>query len=188
LKKIKDGGCKVNQKRKRPQYKAHIASDIPGRMRIKMHAEGRGTMFMNDLKEKMSSRDGMKRVRSNSTTGSLTFDYDRDKLTRGGILEFLEDLDVMAGEIAPAFGVEAPEEGRDAGAQRTFLKAVEDLNMRLRRTTGVDINLKLAPPLVFASIGLWAIGNQGLRITMVPGWVFLWIAFDMFVRLNPYDR
>ena len=57
--------------------------------------------------------------------------------------------------------------------------------MRIRRTTGADINLKLALPLVFASMGVWAIGKQGLRITMVPGWVFLWMAFDMFVRLHP---
>jgi len=177
-------GRDMNQKKKRPQHKARIASDIPGRMRIKLRAEGRQPVFMNGLKEKMSARDGMNRVRSNSTTGSLTFDYDRDKLTRDGILAFLEELDVVAGEITPAFSGDAPEH-KDAGTPLTFLQAVEDLNMRIRRTTGADINLKLALPLVFASMGVWAIGKQGLRITMVPGWVFLWMAFDMFVRLHP---
>ena len=117
----------------------------------------------------------------------MTFDYDRDKLTRDNILEFLEELDVVAGEITPAFSGDAPE-SRDAGAPLTFLQAVEDLNMRIRRTTGIDINLKLALPLVFTSMGLWSIGKQGLRITMAPGWVFLWMGFDMFVRLHPHGR
>jgi hypothetical protein len=35
---------------------------------------------------------------------------------------------------------------------------------------------------------LWSIGKQGLRITMAPGWVFLWMGFDMFVRLHPHGR
>lgn len=184
---ISGGGCGMNKKKKRPQREAHIASDIPGRMRIKLRPGAREPVFMNGLKETMSARDGVNCVRSNSTTGSLTFDYDRDKLTRDNILEFLEELDVVAGEITPAFSGDAPKSS-DADAPLTFLQAVEDLNMRIRRTTGVDINLKLALPLVFTSMGLWSIGKQGLRITMAPGWVFLWMGFDMFVRLHPHGR
>jgi hypothetical protein len=185
---INVGGNEVSQNKKRPQSEAYIASDIPGRMRIKLRAEGRQPVFMNGLKEKMSLQEGMNRVRSNSTTGSLTFDYDRDKLTRDSILDFLEDLDVVASEITPALSDEAPEVGRDEGAPLTFLQAVDDLDKRMRRITGVDINLKLALPLLFASMGLWAMGKHGLRITMIPGWVFLWMAFDMFVRLHPHGR
>ena len=176
------------QEKKRPKYAAHIASDTPGRMRIKLRQGGRQPVFMNGLKEKMSLRHGMRRVRSNSTTGSLTFDYDRDKLTRDGILAFLEDLDVVVSEMTPAFSGEAPEEVMDASPPRSFLQAVEDLNMRIRRTTGIDINLKLALPLMFASMGVWAIGKQGFRMATVPGWAFLWVAFDMFVRLHPHGR
>jgi hypothetical protein len=44
---INGGGCGMNQKKKRPQYEAHIAGDIPGRMRIKLRPGGRQPAFMN---------------------------------------------------------------------------------------------------------------------------------------------
>ena len=48
----------MNQKKKRPQHGALIASDIPGRMRIKLRQEARQPVFMNGLREKMTRAMG----------------------------------------------------------------------------------------------------------------------------------
>jgi hypothetical protein len=69
-----------------------------------------------------------------------------------------------------------------------FLAAIDDLNQRISAATGLPINLKLALPLAFVGAVLWSIGRKGLMIEMVPGWLFLWLAFDMFVKLHPADR
>jgi hypothetical protein len=66
-----------------------------------------------------------------------------------------------------------------------FLSAIEHLDARLTAATGLPINLKQLLPLSFAAAGLWSIGKRGLQIEQVPGWLFLWFAFDMFVKLHP---
>jgi hypothetical protein len=39
-------------------------------------------------------------------------------------------------------------------------------------------------PLAFVGARLWSIGRKGLMIESVSGWLFLWLAFDMFVKLH----
>ena len=69
-----------------------------------------------------------------------------------------------------------------------FLAAIDDLNQRISAVTGLPINLKLALPLAFVGARLWSIGRKGLMIETIPGWLFLWLAIDMFVKLHPADR
>jgi hypothetical protein len=121
-------------------------------------------------------------------SGSCTLHYDHNQLTKDRVVGFLEDLDVVAREITPAFIDESPEGVGEAGAQLTFLQAIEDLSMRVWRRTGVKINFKMALPLLFALAGLWSIRKKGLMIAQVPGWVFLWMAFDVFVKLHPHRQ
>jgi hypothetical protein len=175
----------MREKKKRPQNVSGIVSDVPGRMRIKLHPGCRRPAFMDNLKKKLETREGMHRVRVNHTNGSLTVHYDRDRLDKNKLLGFLEDLDVVAGEISPAFKGDAPDGVDETGTQMSFLQAIEDLNLRIWRTTGIRLNLKTALPLAFALAGLWSIRKQGLMTTQVPGWILLWLAFDMFVKLHP---
>ncbi len=71
-------------------------------------------------------------------------------------------------------GGEAPE----------FIAAINDLNQRIRRATGHPVDLKLELPLAFVGAGVWSIGRKGLMIESVPGLLFLWLAFDIFVKLH----
>jgi hypothetical protein len=68
------------------------------------------------------------------------------------------------------------------------VEALNDLNRRICGATGVPVNLKILLPLVFAGAGLWSISRRGLMIEAVPGWLFLWFAFDMFVKLHPSEK
>jgi len=163
-----------------------IVSSVPGRMRIKLHPMGRQRAAMERLKGKIESHEGVHRVRLNHTTGSLTLNYDHYRITKDGVLGFLEDLDVVATELGPGLKDSLPEVGAGAGSSPSFLQAIEDLSLRLWRRTGIRLNLKLALPLSFAAAGLWSIRRQGLMVAAVPGWVFLWMAFDMFVKLHPH--
>jgi hypothetical protein len=76
-------------------------------------------------------------------------------------------------------------EGADHGGEAPeFISAVNDLNRRIRSSTGLPVDLKLALPLAFAGAGVWSIGRKGLMIDSGPGLLFLWLAFDMFVKLH----
>ena len=176
----------MSEKKNHPRNISGIVSDVPGRMRIKLHPESRRPVFIDKLKEKMVTREGIHRVKLNHTTGSLTLHYDRDRLTRDRVLGLLEDLDVVAKEITPAFEGDIPDGGDETATQMSFLQAVEDLNSRVWRTTGIRLDLKMALPLVFVLAGLWSIRKQGLMIAQVPGWIFLYLAFDMFIKLHPH--
>jgi len=106
-----------------------------------------------------------------------------------GILGFLEDLDVVVESIAhlPTTG-ENGDSSEAGGHSAGFIAAINDLNQRIRQTTGLPIDLKLILPLAFVGAGIWSIGRKGLMIESVPGWLFLWFAFDMFVKLHPIER
>jgi len=176
----------MREKKKHPRSVSKIASSVPGRMRIKLHPGCRRPAFMDDLKEKLETRDGMHHIRVNHTNGSITVHYDRDRLDQERVLGLLEDLDVAAREISPALGGDTPDVVEETGTQMSFLQAIEDLNLRIWRTTGIRLNLKTALPLAFALAGLWSIRKQGLASMQVPGWILLWLAFDMFVKLHPH--
>jgi hypothetical protein len=100
-------------------------------------------------------------------------------------LGFLEDLDVVVDCIGhlPSIG----ENGDNDSGEATpgFLGAVNDLNLRIRNATGLPVDLKTVLPLAFVGAGAWSIARKGLMIETVPGWLFLWFAFDMFVKLHP---
>jgi len=63
-------------------------------------------------------------------------------------------------------------------------EAIDDLDQYLHETMGVRVNLRMAVPLGLLAIGVWSVAKRGLMIDSVPGWVFLWLAFDTFVKLH----
>ena len=170
-------------------HRAHMASLTPGRLRIKLHPTSRDPQTMNGIKRGLESHEGVHEVRVNPASGSVTVNYDHRRHSTAGILGFLEDLDVVMESLGHMPTIENHEsEGGDRLETEGFLAAIDDLNQRISAATGIPINLKLALPLAFVGAGLWSIGRKGLMIESVPGWLFLWLAFDMFVKLHPTDR
>lgn len=170
-------------------HRTRIASHVPGRIRLKLHPQSRDRGTMDEIKRKLEALEGVDEVRLTPACGSVTVHYDHSRHSMSGILGFLEDLDVVVESIGhlPSVGGEGDASG-ESSPSPSFLEAVEDLNRRLRKATGLPINLKLILPLTFVGAGIWSIGRRGLMIESVPGGLFLWIAFDMFVKLHPVIR
>ncbi len=141
---------------------------------------------MEGIRLKLESLEGIHDVRLNPACGSVTVQYDHERHSMAGILGLLEDLDVVVDSIGhlPTIG-ETGDSAHGDGQSPEFITAINDLNQRIRQTTGLPVNLKLLLPLTFVGAGVWSIGKKGLMIESVPGWLFLWLAFDMFVKLHP---
>lgn len=174
----------MNQTQPTVRHRAHVASLTPGRLRIKMHPGHRDEATLRKLQADLQATEGVRAVRANAANGSLTLNYDPDRHSASGILGVLEDVDVMIETIGdlPSVGGDKPDGG---ATSPSFLAAVEDLNRRINRATGIPLDLKLALPLSFVGAGLWSISRRGLMIESVPGGLFFWFAFDMFVKLHP---
>ena len=103
-----------------------------------------------------------------------------------GILGFLEDLDIVVESIGHLPDLEdAAETAEGNGHAPEFLNAINDLNRRIRERTGLPVDLKAVLPLIFVAAGIWSVGKKGLMIESIPGWLFMWLAFDIFVKLHP---
>jgi len=165
---------------------ARIASAIPGRLRLKLHRSHRDQDIMNGIKRGLEPADGVHDVKINRSTGSITVRYDHARQTRDGVLGLFQDLDVVVQSIGHVPSIEASEGGKSTSAgSEGFLAAVNDLNRRIYDTTGVPVDLKILLPIAFAGAGIWSIARRGLMVESVPGWLFLWFAFDILVKLHP---
>ncbi len=174
---------------RKSRHHAQLASATPGRLRIKLHPSHRGHKFMDGIKAGLDSQGGVHGVKVNRSTGSVTVKYDHEKHDKASILGLLDDLDVVVQSVGSMATTEALKPGGDeAVPPEGFIAAVNDLNRRLYEKTGTPVDLKLVLPLAFAGAGIWSIARRGLMIEAVPGWLFLWFAFDMFVKLHPAQR
>lgn len=163
---------------------AVVASHIPGRIRFKLHSQNRDKETMEGIKRNLEAREGIHDVRLNPACGSVTVNYDHNCHSMSGILSFLEDLDVIIDSIGHLPSIGENEDTEHSNRAPEFIAALNDLNRRLRKATGLPVDLKLVLPLAFVGAGIWSIGKKGLMIESVPGLLFLWLAFDMFVKLH----
>lgn len=167
--------------------KAQVKSHVPGRLRFKLQHQSRDPETLEGIQRQLKTMQGIDEVRVNSANGSVTVNYDHGHHSMSAILGVLEDLDVLVESIGhlPSVG----DSNHANGAERPeFLVAIDELNRLIRQKTALPINLKLLLPLTFLGAGIWSIGRRGLMIESVPGWLFLWFAFDMFVKLHPVNH
>lgn len=162
-------------------HAARIASLVPGRLRIKLRRGDESAGLLQRLKSRLEAHEGVHQVRVNPASGSLTLHYDHRRHGVAGVLGLLEDVDVMVESIGHLPAID----GGDGASTASFIGAAEDLNRRLRRWIGLPVDVKLLLPLLFLAAGLWSTARKGLMVEAVPGWLFLWFAFDMFVKLHP---
>jgi hypothetical protein len=139
------------------------------------------------LDDRLKKKEGIHDVKANNTTGSVTIRYEHQRHGAEGIYQILEDTDVIIADLTGAaqFG-ESASVTREYGTPFTFISAVEDLNKRLSKAAGAKIDLKTALPVSLIGLGVWSIARSGLGINKVTGILFLWLAFDAFVRLHPH--
>jgi len=138
---------------------------------------------MQYIANNLSSREGINDVKMNESTGSIRVNYDSSIHDAAGILGVLEDLDVIISEYQGGIGIGGETLTWDNGTL-TFTNAIRDLSERLSSLTGMKIDLKDILPLSFLGLGAWSIARNGLRLAQVPGWVFVWLAFDAYMKLH----
>lgn len=172
------------EKQDGPRHHAYVASHTPGRLRIKMHPGSRTPDVLQGIQRGLQAKHGVRDVRVNAANGSVTVIYDHLIHNSASMLGLLDDLDVVIDSIGKASAFE--DSPGAAAASPSFLDAVEDINARIRSGLSIPFDLKLILPLTFAGAGAWSIAKEGLMIESVPGWLFLWLAFDMFVKLHPH--
>lgn len=159
------------------RHHAKLRSHVPGRLRIRLSPESRKQAVLGHLKKQLSAEKSVHDVVLNHTTGSVKIVYDHRQLDKEGMLKVLEDLGVVMITLV------AEEEG-GGGDSASFAGAIEDLTARLSGFFGSGIELKTIVPLAFLGLGLWAIARNGLRFDRIPGWLFLWVAYDMYTKLH----
>ncbi len=141
---------------------------------------------MGRIASGLESREGVHAVKVNTSSGSVTVHYDHQRHSTSGILSLLEDLDVVIESTTHApESAEVSGSGTEPARPQDFLAAIDDLNRRIYAASGVPFDLRIVLPLTFAGAGIWSIAKQGLMLESIPGWLFFWLAFDMFVKLHP---
>jgi Zn-dependent membrane protease YugP len=162
-----------------------IASHVPGRLRIKVRGGKYDLHALGRIKNGLEAKEGVCGVRASPATGSLTIHYDPKRHSTAGVLGLLKDVDVLVESLTQAPVV--AETGADAAATLTVGEAIDDLNARFIRWSGLPIDLRTVLPLAFVGAGVWSMLRNGLMLERVPGWLLLWLGFDLFVKTRPHD-
>jgi hypothetical protein len=164
------------------QAAAKVASQVRGRLRVKFGRHWRHKAKLEEIERYLEAQPGIGDVIVNPTTGSMTIPYDHAKQDGDGIFRLLQDLDVVMESTlhAPSLDEAAVDNGH-----RSLSDAIDDLNAYVRKSIGVPVNLRLMLPIGLVAAGMWQIARRGWMVENVPGWVFLWLAFDTFVKLHP---
>jgi hypothetical protein len=175
----------MSEPKPRTVHHAEIASHIPGRLRVRLHRKSRQPQVLHRLKHELARRPGVQGVKVNPAAGSVTVTYDAQQHPGTGILDLLEDLDVLVGTVVGVPHEEGPgaEEGRSKAAL-TLAGALDDLDRRLRAFTGYTFDLRVLFPLSLVGTGLWQIRKQGLMLETLPGWLLVWLGVDAFLKLH----
>jgi len=158
-----------------------LASHSRGRLRVRV---GRGThreKLLARIKEHLQAQPGVSDVDIHPATGSAVVTYDHNEQSGAGILRLMGDLDVVVASFHPSPDDHAVDSHLGLPS---VTEAIDDLDQYLHETMGVRVNLRMAVPLGLLAIGVWSVAKRGLMIDSVPGWVFLWLAFDTFVKLH----
>jgi hypothetical protein len=168
--------------------RARIASSLPGRLRIKLQdrVPAQDPIVLNDVQDQLAVRDGIEHVRVNRANRSVTIHYDEKKHSAHGLLGLLEDVDIAIDSLVERARFGGDEESGESGrGPSSFAVAIAHINRRIRVSTGLPIQLNTLLPLMFLGAGVWSIVRSGLMIEKIPGWIFLWLALDVYTKLHP---
>ena len=132
---------------------------------------------MTRIKEQLSGVDGVDTVDLNRTSGSITVHYNRDKHSMEGIRQFLEDMDVVLANLTNAPSIGEGPKGSTTFHRRRRRPGQAHVRSARRHRRFEDPFAPVTP-----CPGPGRIARGGLKISTIPAWVFLWLAFDAFVN------
>ena len=114
---------------------------------------------------------------------SVLVHFDPRRLSCDEILGLLADVGLLVKDLGEASEESLTDLGHSETAN-SLIRALDDLDQRIARLTGHQVDLKLLVPLGMATLGVLQVAREGLGITQVPGYVLLWYAFDAFYKLH----
>ena len=154
----------------------HMASDSPGRLRLRAHRHAE-LPDLTQIAKTLGSKPGVLSVETNERTRSVLIQYGQH---RQDLLSLLHDAGIVFAEAASGGGGSAPGTEGGSGIER----AVTDLEARLRGVVGRDIKVRTVIPVALGALGLWRAFTCGLGLSQVPALFLLWYAFDLYYKFN----
>lgn len=160
---------------------------IPGRTRLRWRRLKGDSGAAREIHRRLSAIDGIHQVEVNPNTGSVIVHHEP---------EAMESLEFLLA-VAAAFGLGLGEteelsellKGLEQGAELTDLtkdlsKIGEEINARLAKATGGQLDMRTALPLVLALLGIRSLIVSDVLTS--PKWYdYLWFAFGSYFILNP---
>lgn len=173
----------MNTIAEKPGHEAIIASHIDGRLRLRLNSEDRHPKVMARLKRNLEKQAGVHSVEINPVTGSVKVLYDEARHDKAAMLEILKDVDVVVTSVTGLPHVAKTMSALN-GSTLTFHRAIDELNDYLAALTGITIRYDYALPIILLLAGLWSLRKNQPLFGIVPSWLLLWLAFDLFMKLR----
>lgn len=167
----------------RTEDHGRVATEIPGRVRIRLHRPHR--QLVHGIKTHLKSQAGISDVDSNALTGSVLVHYDRHALSCKDILRMCRDMGVVVSGVAGAES-DALTELNPSSTVKSIDNALVDLDQRVSLVTGRNVDLRVVAPLGLGALGVRHLIVDGLG--SISGYVLLLLACNSFYRLSRRPR
>lgn len=151
-----------------------IVSFTPGRFRLKISRPYRQPDNIKTLATALENHPQVSQVQTNPTTGSIVV-YHSQETSADRLSAILQDLGLIYSEAVNTEKSETAEQ---------VVNATNDLNRRVLEATNGLVDLRLLIPLGFGTLAIRQLLVKGLLLDSIPAYVFLWYAFDSFIKLH----
>lgn len=150
---------------------ASISHRASRRLRVKVHSRKGNGEYFAQVKEELAGQPGVERVEVNPLTGSVL------------VLHDLEDKEIADyAEGKGLFKVEM-RNSRPKALSRQVMKSFGDIDRKIKRFTGGEVDLPEATFITLLGMGLYEIGRGNI---MAPAWyTAFWYAFNVFLKARP---
>jgi hypothetical protein len=158
------------------KHQAQIVHHVPGRIRLRLpRAKGKSAL-LEQIKEALSPRPGVRSVAVNPTTGSVIINYDAPLFDFNKQLAEHKELFTLNGEMQP----------EDSSAARLVERSLKQLSDAVKEASGDAIDLKEIFPFAVATFALFFVD----KTLGAPLWLSLLIfSFSSYMDLHePEDN
>ena len=165
--------------------KAHIVSQTPGRIRIRVAPAHRQKHKIVSIVSALKEELAIYRIRANVHSGGITIFHSQEHLNYQDIRHILQDLGVLLSDMVVK---SAHINHNHSFAAAEVSRVVVKLNQDVRRATQGAVDLRFLLPLSFAILALRQLVVKGLQFEIIPWYVLAWYAFDSFIKLHGIDE
>jgi hypothetical protein len=179
------------------KHKAAVAHHTPGRVRMKIPQARDNLALLMQIKEAYANVPGIEAIEIKPSSGSLVLYYDTEHET--DIPSFFQPLPPAPGPEKPhphhaskthldetisSIEEEAEFLAEHSAFARTIVTYCKDLDRKLKRVSGNNLDLKIMIPIGLAAVTFLEIGAAAAT----PMWVTLVIfSLNHFVELHAHD-